>query len=754
MPKFRAGPGPGPAKKSVMPVVLSDTALLVVNQCSAPPPPRQAIPERDPDRNLKRPAKRVRAEIIGCPDGAASHTKLQIKLQVAKSAARDDPSKYIVLQSTEDVLREIDSDGNVMAAFNSESGFLDQLPAGRMKELIASLTGQPGRTCIKLDHIRNSDMVYEIVCRSSTGARKVDKMLVEGIERSSLSMRNDYDSKIYTGVQAASFTIVARDLYDIGNGYAIMGPSYPWDHQYVHDIIPATFQRLFYDSSLLGLEDDGTKVGDVLHFQVPSDPAGNMPVERPLLILSGFSPTEDSEDDIILAGEHKNIPVRTSMGISFTFDQLPSSLHEAVSGGDNPSLAACHGFVSGIADTDDGIVLTVRIALTRDNLPSFLKWPRLPQESVLQTNLMAIIPAKCVVSTFKIVPVQLHCLAGFTRRDKHALGMIPSQPIKRDVYVAGHLQLSPGAFQQDRKSGPEAQSVSERLALKDWHDRYSSDSYKAFALLSDFCARGGAISDRDFAEHHAPWKVRYLELTRLRNGGRYAPKVTLARTTPFPASAALTTIRKCAHLVGYPQYGPYMFELHAAVRRCAEAKARKAKYRPGLAVLVSTNLPGAVLMQLVHENAKEARVSFKEGAVEAVVDVFESAKHLIESDNCDNLNTDRGVFNLEGLGIIEFFAPITFRWVLYNPKKCAEDSDIGVDGRAEIIFSRYVAKDRHGADLAGEINAEDRGDGGEERGKRNPGQTATRDPRQTSVMVMGQRRGVDGPRYHLSSHYY
>ena len=52
-------------------MVLSDTALLVVNQCSAPPPPRQAIPERDPDRNLKRPAKRVRAEIIGCPDGAA-----------------------------------------------------------------------------------------------------------------------------------------------------------------------------------------------------------------------------------------------------------------------------------------------------------------------------------------------------------------------------------------------------------------------------------------------------------------------------------------------------------------------------------------------------------------------------------------------------------------------------------------------------------------------------------------------------------
>jgi hypothetical protein len=175
---------------------------------------------------------------------------------------------------------------------------------------------------------------------------------------------------------------------------------------------------------LLGLEDDGTKVGDVLHLQVPSDPAGNMPVQRPLLILSGFSPTE--EDDMILAGEHKNIPVRTSMGVSFTFDQLAPSLREAVSGGGNPSLATCHGFVLGIADTDDGIVLTVRIALTRDNLPSFLKWPRLPQDAVLQTNLQAIIPAKCVVSTFKIVAVQFHSVAGYTRRDKRALGTIPS----------------------------------------------------------------------------------------------------------------------------------------------------------------------------------------------------------------------------------------------------------------------------------------------------------------------------------------
>ncbi len=83
-----------------------------------------------------------------------------------------------MIQANEDVLRRIDPDGNVLAAFKIESGFLGQLSTGSLKELVTSLTGQSGRTCIKLDHMQNRDMVFEIVRSSSTGARKVDKMLV------------------------------------------------------------------------------------------------------------------------------------------------------------------------------------------------------------------------------------------------------------------------------------------------------------------------------------------------------------------------------------------------------------------------------------------------------------------------------------------------------------------------------------------------------------------------------------------------
>ncbi len=688
-------------------MVLDNDTELVVNLCPVPPPPREAIPERNRNSHRKKPDKS--AAIIACPEDAASHTRLvQIKLQVANAADREKPSNFIVLQSNEDVLRELDSAGYVLAAFNTEHGFLDQLPQGRMKDVLTSLTGQPGRTCIKLDHIQNSDMVYKIVRRSSTGARKVDKMLVEGIEPSSLNMRNDYDSKIYTGAQAPSFKVVARDLYDIENGYAIMGPSYPWDHQYVHDIVPATFKRLFLDIPLPGLEDDGTKVGDVLHF---NDPAGKAELD----ILSGYSKT--AEDDIVLAGEHMDIPVRTSMGVSFTFDQLPPSLRDAVSGGGNPSLATCHGFVFGMKDThDDGTALKVRIILTRDNLPSFLKWPRLPQEAVFQSNLVAAISARCVVSAFRIVAVQFHPLAGFIPEDQCALGTKPSQPIKRDVYVAGHLDFARCAFISGEESGIVGQRDSEAERMEcsrdsaDWRNRHSNERYHAFALLSDFCARGGSITDNDFAEYHAPWKERFLERTR-RNGGRYLPKVALACITSFPASAALATIHKCARLLGCPGYGPYLFELRSAVRRFAMSKTRRIKYK-GPALSVATNLPGAVLMQLVHEYAKDASVVFKEGTVEAVVDLFESSKYLIGGDNpCDhqvaNSKKCGCMFNFEGFGMVEIFAPITFRWVLYNPRKNPEDANIGVEGFTEIIFSKYMAKDRHGADLAGELNSMD-----------------------------------------------
>jgi hypothetical protein len=69
-------------------------------------------------------------------------------------------------------------------------------------------------------------------------------------------------------------------------------------------------------------------------------------------------------------------------------------------------------------------------------------------------------------------------------------------------------------------------------------------------------------------------------------------------------------------------------------------------------ISVLKNLPGAALMQLVHEYAKKATVVFKEGTVYAVKDVF-FQEVSIGSVDCKN-DTECSVFNLEGLVLLNF----------------------------------------------------------------------------------------------------
>jgi hypothetical protein len=96
----------------------------------------------------------------------------------------------------------------------------------------------------------------------------------------------------------------------------------------------------------------------------------------------------------------------------------------------------------------------------------------------------------------------------------------------------------------------------------------------------------------------------------------------------------------------------------------------------------------------------------REGAVEAVVDDFAPATKLLE--------TDDGQFDLGKLGMVQFKAPITFRWVHYDPRRSATESRLGPEGRSEIIFTKYVAKDRHGGELTGELyDEENQGQGRE-----------------------------------------
>ena len=683
---------------------------LVANITGQPPP----IPTNCDDVKAEKSGgctRDVRRKAAKDPPGEESGEMLCVSVEIRNSSKRDtgntEPARCIKFRAYSNILSEMGE--TVKTAFESGSSeeFLETLPPGRLRDRIYSLTGQPGKKRIKLDYLDGNELVFDIVRRQSLGVCSKDHLRMEGIEHSSLVMRNDFDEKPYAGVQEASVCIRASDVHDIGNGKKMIGPSYRWQHQYVKDISPGDFKRLLLDQPLPFLAPDGTTFGDVLNVRTSPSESTKTDDEQ-LLVYSGFSHTP-GQDDIVLAGEDGDLVVRVGSGISFTFDQWHFKTREMVSGYGNPSTRTCHGFVAAIAaDGNDGsIVLSVKLVLGKANLPPFFMFERMSAHAVFQSNLTAVVPARCVQSVFLIKPVVLHSLSACLPEAAPVFGE-EAMPITRDVYVIGHFDFEQGDFQGQGDSGQKDEANGER-------NRYDDSNTSAFAVLSDFCARGGPIIGGPFKELHGPWKETYLDRTTKHHGGRYLPRVTLSSLPPFPAESALPTIYKSARLIGQPSFDAPLVELRAAARSFAMSKAKRATVgRKGGRILFSPNISGNLLLQLVHVHVREYTTVFREGAVEAVVDEFHFAEKL--------LDTKDGEFNLGEFGIVRFFGPITFRLVLYDPSRNATESGMNPDGRAEVSFKKYVAKDRHGADLTGDPYDDDDDRHGDE-GKKPEGGT-------------------------------
>jgi len=107
------------------------------------------------------------------------------------------------------------------------------------------------------------------------------------------------------------------------------------------------------------------------------------------------------------------------------------------------------------------------------------------------------------------------------------------------------------------------------------------------------------------------------------------------------------------------------------------------------------------------------------------VDEFSSVEKLLDSKD--------GEFNLGDSGIVRFVPPITFRWVLYDarPGRTESAPSYSAEGRAEVSFKSYVAKDRHGADLSGELYGDEDQDG--RGGKKQQSKGGMESPSQVAV---------------------
>ena len=624
--------------------------------------------------------------------------KLRLAIPRAFVATDEIPGMILVFQADIAVLEEMD-DG-VLDAFQSESGTgLEQLPRCKLKEkmeLLTGNTGKPERKPINLSHVQsNTEILYEIVRRKDTGTGRLDQLMFMDITLSKLYLQCDFDSKQYSGVQDPATAVFVRDLHDVGSGFCIMGPTYRWPKQLLRDIPCDFLANKFYNQPLYGLVDDGTRVKNVFNVRLGIDD------DKPMATVTGF--TKPVMDAFVMAGESGDILVRTGLGVSFTFEKCDSPLRDVVTCGGNPSIKTCHGFVAAMLQSADGQArpdLCIRLVLHRSNLPTFLTWPRLSEDAVLQTNLEVVIPATWVVSNFRILPITLHTLSGSTPESKamYKIGRPPC-PIRRNVFVAGHLEFYPGETRSARApNGIPPNTL--------WLRRHENDHLKALSLYSEFCFRGGDVTDEAFSEH-AYWKQR-ISVT-MQAVAHFQPWAELHRLIPFPPDKALETIRASQSLLESQHYDSFLNDLRVAVICFAESKAKRARNGAGSVCTMPLNMRGEMLLQLVHTYATLCTARFKEGVVEAVMDNFQQAENLLGSKD--------GVFRVEGSGRVQLFPPITARWLLYNPKSAADTAGFGTEGRAELEFKRFVCFDRHGGELTGDINVTaDEGANGETEG--------------------------------------
>ena len=565
-------------------------------------------------------------------------------------------------------------------------GDFDKLQDSRLKNALCSVAGLSRRS-IDISHLENADLLFEIMDRKELGAGPHDTMFFRKMDPTTLVMRRDLESSHYTGYLQPAIAVHANDIMIPGYfGCILVGPPYVWPGQQLSLIPDETKKAQLYDLPLPGLVDDGTKLGDALEIRTDSD--GSNPKDMPLEIITGRR-GRDTADAIVLCGKYKEVAVRVSMGISF--EQDPRD-HAAIWFG-NPSLVVCHGYVEGIELHDGEPWLTVQLALARDNLPTYLKFSRMRQDALLQTNLCMKVRGECVVGAMHILPLPLHNCPEASSVNKRQLG-IAAQPLGQNAYICGHMEFYLGLFRRTdgRLSG-------------DHPEISMNTNHKAMELLSCLCARGGPITDPDFNECFAAWKEKFIQETARRLGGRYEPKVTLSAVEPFPAEQAVNTIANCSQMLGSTGIDPQLAVLRAALRRVAELKSKRTKHGVGRSSAVSfiPSVSGPVLFQLLHKfvRARDLTVVFKEGAVVASVKDVKSLAAI--------LGTEDGVIHLEGgKGSIQFFGPVSLKLILFDPKRSQLDSG---DGLAEITFNNYLSMDRHGGQLTGALYEGDGGDG-------------------------------------------
>ena len=291
-------------------------------------------------------------------------------------------------------------------------------------------------------------------------------------------------------------------------------------------------------------------------------------------------------------------------------------------------------------DCDDVDSVMVRVLLSRRNLPPCMDWPSLGRHQVFQTNIFLRVSLKAIHSVVRIMPHQLY-------QDGCVNGRTPC-----DLVVVGHLTVQ----------------------------------------------LEGLTSTGD-----------HFEILK----GMSTSKLVIDRIKPLTPAVAFRVLHMTNMLfgcggnsvlfgIGNRTHGVYQQYLSDAVTEFALTKCLRANDTRRDNTL-HLNMYGPVLMSMLHDLLlwrdsdagikEEDCITIENGTVIVTIPTFEDARPLLP-------NID-GVYDLTqfGFGFVQLYAPIAFKWEMYDTGCGKTGASRSVDGFTAVTFESYVERDRHNRGL-------------------------------------------------------
>ena len=418
-----------------------------------------------------------------------------------------------------------------------------------------------------------------------SGKRSGDRIVVERILGPPY-LQADYKAPDPKGALDFAVSAILRDSIWVDSGLAFVSPEYQWDKLYVAERGSArVYQQVLNGTIRFGMGDDTRTYGETGTMYKASASAPF----RPLKEMSA-----QCHNSIAIGGPHSTI-LRPGMGAV-----LDPPLSERFKGAD---LEVLYGSIVAI-DTDHN-KLTIRLLLSRDNMPDYVLSNLGPNELV-QTNALLGVPFEWVSGTFPVLPPQLfnaECIPqeSETRMTKKFLSRI----------VVCDMQILP-------------------------------DDMAGFSGSEDEITVSCEI---------------FPKLLR----GQL--RMTLRRLKPFPFHAALAYLHRQNELGGglFPPALAYRCNLGQALTTFA--RQRSAHQKSGKDQLsFRPDVPGRALMELLYCTVKpdNTLISIRNGVLMVEVKDLDALTSVF--------GTSPSSFDLrgEGLGVVKFLGPFVFKWSMYD----------------------------------------------------------------------------------------